>query len=392
MAAPQPMFLGKDFTKEHKTPSERILDEDFEIIEISLKVERKSPYKKTKGLKIKQVRKIIKIGIGLIVLGTVLVVSKKHTNSNEINSTIETNADEENILKNSNAEINLVEVSTPTIEIGNEIRENEPVISKIYDMSFQGRSKNIPTREYSVKDTYETSIPKELFDLIIKYSIRYGFDPFIFRALGTHESHLTHNIDPNNAAIGIYQIEKTNFGGSVTAFNYESNIIETVDINYNNVSDLEKNIQIGAMLFQRKLEKYGDLYIAIQSYNYGEAMMDHLINLSGIEKPTYEQMRLYIDDVHNNPRKYHPSWEYDTYGDNLYPQHVLQYHPGNITYYNIDGNIVLQDVDKNINLGTYSVISNESNDLVLKNNITNEIIKLENTSISLNNEKKGFVN
>ena len=34
MAAPQPMFLGKDFTKEHKSPSERLLGEDFEIIEI----------------------------------------------------------------------------------------------------------------------------------------------------------------------------------------------------------------------------------------------------------------------------------------------------------------------------------------------------------------------
>ena len=395
MAAPQPMFLGRDFQTEHKNPPELILDEDFEIIE--LKVERNTPYKKAKGLNLRKIQKVVRIGLGTIGICSALLFIKNmdkdflepkseievdlsKTDSSIINNTvIET-------MKKSFPQIEETAVSSPVIEIeSNTI--NEPIVSKTYDFSFEGRSNDIPTREYSVKDTYETSLPGDLINLLTKYSTMYGIDPCLFRALCTQESHFNHDVNPKNSAIGVCQIEQTNFGDVAKAYDYETNTYDYLDINYENAANLEKNIQLGAMLFQKKLDKYGDLYIAIQSYNYGESMMDHLINLSGLEKPTYEQLLPRINDVHNNPSKYINNWEYSTYGDNLYPQNVLRYLPGNITYYNIDENIVLQNVDKNEKIGTYSVISNENNEWILEDNTTNERIKLENVSIPLN---KGY--
>lgn len=395
MAAPQPMFLGRDFQTEHKNPPELILDDEFEIIE--LKVERTTPYKKAKGLNLRKIQKVVRIGLGTIGICSALLFIKNmdkdflepkseiEVDLSELKNGIENNPVKE-IIETSISKMDEVDISSSVIEIGSNIT-NEPVVSKIYDFSFEGRSKDVPTREYNVTSSYENNISSELNNLINKYSTMYGIDPCLFRALCTQESSLNHVVDDSRTAIGICQIEKTNFGDTAKAYNYQTNTEDYVEINYDNVANLETNMQLGAMKLQNKLNKYGDLNIAIQSYNYGEAMMDHLINLSGLEKPTYQQMLPLINDVHNNPSKYINNWEYSTYGDNLYPQHVLRYLPGNITYYNSDENIVLQNVDKNEEIGIYSVVYNEDNEWILENNVTGERIKLENVSILLN---KGY--
>ena len=114
-----------------------------------------------------------------------------------------------------------------------------------------------------------------------------------------------------------------------------------------NAIDIEKNIQMAAMILQNLLQKYKNPYIAIQAYNYSESVMDILISRCASDNnysiddillnPTL--LNWYIKDMHNNPLKYINSWSYSTYGNDNYISSVLGLYVGSDSKYLVDGEL-----------------------------------------------------
>ncbi|MEG2322093.1 MAG: transglycosylase SLT domain-containing protein [Bacilli bacterium] len=172
----------------------------------------------------------------------------------------------------------------------------------------------------------------------------YGVDAYILLAKAMIESSLMHKDTlpggkyHNGFAYGIMQIEKINIGSTITAFNYKTNSEESITITDSNLKDIKTNIQIATMIFQNNLQKYNNnMYITLQSYNYGSNIMDMLIDKYALEtNQTFTQVinnyddigwMKYVSDMHNHPTNYIKAWK-GTYGDENYVQDVLDYYIG----------------------------------------------------------------
>ena len=102
-----------------------------------------------------------------------------------------------------------------------------------------------------------------------------------------------------------------------------------------NACDIEKNIKIGCMMFQNKLkENCGNVFLTIQSHNYGQGMIDMLMNdLYGLdankEKQDYGNISWInrVEEIHDNPSLYISGWNESKYGDGNYLEHVLRFCP-----------------------------------------------------------------
>ena len=183
---------------------------------------------------------------------------------------------------------------------------------------------------------------KDEYEYFEKYSKMYGIPTKIMIAIGMQESSLNHReCLPggkyyNGNAIGILQLEQ-NCNNSVTAYNYETNELETAQYNDSELCDIEKNIQVSCMLFQNAIEKYhGNIYLAIQSHNYGQIMLDKALEITAEKKSStvdeiidnYQDISWLdtVEDIHNNPHKYLSNWSYDTYGGGKnYLYNILSY-------------------------------------------------------------------
>lgn len=264
--------------------------------------------------------------------------------------------------------------------------QNETINNLIDDLNINNNSKinidpkiiidpkiNSDADEVKISDPNQNMAQKELFevgnnqyiDYVYKYmdtsdynyfeknGLNYGVPPQIMVAKGMQETSLMHReCLPggeyyNGCAIGIMQLEK-NCNNNVSAFNYSYNDNELAKYNDNELCDIENNIKVGCMRFQRAIEKYnGNLYVAIQAYNFGEVMTDKAIELTAKEKGTdvssilsnYQDLdwMKYIEDIHNNPNKYLSDWKYDTYGDAKYLYKVLSYCPTTKVSYKFNG-------------------------------------------------------
>ncbi len=195
---------------------------------------------------------------------------------------------------------------------------------------------------------------KEEYSYFTKYAAIYGIDPYLLLALADNESSLNHydNIPGGskyrNHAVGITQQEDPIlYEREVGAYNYETNNIDKINLNMENAIDIEKNIQMAAMILQNLLQKYKNPYIAIQAYNYSESVMDILISRCASDNnysiddillnPTL--LNWYIKDMHNNPLKYINSWSYSTYGNDNYISSVLGLYVGSDSRYLVDGEL-----------------------------------------------------
>lgn len=178
------------------------------------------------------------------------------------------------------------------------------------------------------------------------YSSDYGVDPNLLLALATTETGLDHsNTIPggyrfNGCGYGIMQVEDVNIGSTVSAYNYNTKQTDSIEITEEKLIDYETNVQIGTVMFKNCLDKYnGNIYLTIQSYNYGISMMDRIIDIYAAElgvtpedvMKNYNDLgwMKYVEDVHINPKKYISDWEYNTYGSDMYIKNVLGFYSGN---------------------------------------------------------------
>lgn len=238
------------------------------------------------------------------------------------------------------------------IESNNDFYTDKEVI---YNFDYDFRLNNIP-------DNAVFSVGSALTEYVLnkienseslyyykKYGEMYGIDPFILIAKGIQEASLNHNScipggsNYNGYGVGICQLESPD-GREIVAHNYLTNEDDIIYLTMNNAIDLETNIKMGAMLFQNCLERCnGNLYLAIQSYNYSPGMMNIVLNKYATQiGSTVDAVKSnltdtgwlnIVQDVHNNPTNYVNSWEHSTYGDENYIENVLRYFVGDKTYF-----------------------------------------------------------
>lgn len=193
----------------------------------------------------------------------------------------------------------------------------------------------------------------------------YGIDPYLLIAKGIAESNLEHEaccpggFHYNGYGVGAWQLENPN-GRTVTAWNYERDIEETLEITMENAVNFEKNAQAAAMYLQNRLNLYnGNVYLALQSYNYGLPMMnivvhDYAKKIGATEEEVKNNLQdlgwlEIVQDVHENPNNYYYRaaigtqeqdpvtimkakkdyvWKNKTYGNDHYISDVLSYYVG----------------------------------------------------------------
>ena len=166
----------------------------------------------------------------------------------------------------------------------------------------------------------------------------YGIDPSIVVAIAMQESSLKHDecipggTRYNGFGVGMTQQEKPS-GETVYAYNYVTNCNDKLACTMENACNEKSNVKLCFMRMQKKMDLYnGNLYMVIQSYNYGDGMMKALLNKMSKDtgksvdeiKNDYTNLDWleYVKDAHNNPSKYISGWRGKTYGDGDYLIHV----------------------------------------------------------------------
>ena len=169
-------------------------------------------------------------------------------------------------------------------------------------------------------DSTSLSNAKRYEDLFIKYGNMYGVDPNLLMAMAAQESSGDHygNLT-GGSAIGIMQIEKNVFiNKTISAYNFETNEMDKVNITRDTLEDLETNIKVGTIILRNNLEQNNyNIPLALQSYNFGPGNMSKVFEAAGITK----------DDARSNITN--PKWLDDREvvhaGDPKYIEHVFSY-------------------------------------------------------------------
>ena len=165
---------------------------------------------------------------------------------------------------------------------------------------------------------------KSYSDLFKSAGDQYGVDPNILASVCMQESggvnykYYSDGVTPR-PAWGIMQIEDTNekafakFGleRTGTAWTLEDRLVPA------------KAIPYAAYLLSEALYRYDYDYIKmLQSYNFGQTVLDRIIAAKGDD---WLSERV-------NAKDYVKNWPYNSYGDPLYPEHVLAYYTNDIEY------------------------------------------------------------
>lgn len=193
----------------------------------------------------------------------------------------------------------------------------------------------------------ETFMQTNAFFYCLEYAEMYGIDPWLLLALAYQESNLCHESNLpggshyNGHGVGLTQQESPNEEKFVTAYNYQTKSYDTIGVNMENACNLKTNIQICTMKLQcYLLDRNNNVFLALQTYNYGTPMVNRALKLYANETgKTIEQITndksdtgwlKYIEDIHNFPQRY--GLAYKNYGDDKYIEHVLRYYLGNYIY------------------------------------------------------------
>ncbi len=168
-----------------------------------------------------------------------------------------------------------------------------------------------------------SSAVKSYAELFKSAGDRYGVDPNLLAAICMQESsgrNLSYREDGSEyPAWGVMQIEYSmvetfaEFGEKTTGERWTSE----------DRLDPEKAIPFAAYLVSQALIKYDCDYMKmIQSYNFGQTVLDRIIAAKGDD---------WLDEL-GNAAAYASNWNYPSYGDANYIQHVLRYYHNDIDY------------------------------------------------------------
>jgi soluble lytic murein transglycosylase len=135
------------------------------------------------------------------------------------------------------------------------------------------------------RDVLSVIFPLDHFDLIKKYSPAYGLDPYLVAALMAQESTFVRDIRSHAGAYGLMQLMPR------TARQYARRL----KIPYSRavLTNADANVRIGTAYLADKIKEFGDLHLALASYNAGETPVRRWI----AERPGLTDREEFIDDI-----------------------------------------------------------------------------------------------
>lgn len=293
-------FSTDKFNVSIKSYSNNIDNDLNDLIEQAMKIYLVNKKKKLRGRKVR--RFAVLTGVTIISLGTLVNAFNLPKDTN--NYKIEPLSGFETLYSvKASDEISNIDFENNVTQDVLESKEN-------YDVSLTDRTDS--DKFINTKKNYGS--------IIEKVSLEYGLDPSVMLAIATQESGV-HNINSNGPAIGLMQIEKSVWNNQdISAFNYNTNSYETQHITTEKLKDLEFNIRVSCMIFQKCLKETNyNIPVAIQMYNYGYGNIIKTMKLYYGDNINYNEI---INDKNN-------SWldarNQIKVGDKNYLEHVLSY-------------------------------------------------------------------
>lgn len=144
----------------------------------------------------------------------------------------------------------------------------------------------------NLKNIFKIFYPIKYSEYVVKYSKRYGVDPYLIYALIKAESNFDKFALSHKGAVGLMQITP-NTG------RYISNLLKEKNYRDRDLFDPEKNIKYGVFYFKKLYSDFGyDLDLALAAYNAGEGNVRRwMINNKLKEEMLFQETKLYIKKV-----------------------------------------------------------------------------------------------
>lgn len=203
--------------------------------------------------------------------------------------------------------------------------------------ALKGSTENFKDAGSLINSQKYQSVYSLYWDTIVKYSNKYGTDPYLILAFivqecpgnGTVDEIISHNGAGGGYGLGQFQWDANIGFGSKYTVSFADGTSEEFNLGTKNefLKNTDLQIQIACAMFKAKCDSFGgNVLAALQAYNYGDGGLKTVT-----EKATgsmswnefYEYMK---NDISNEWMKYRNQYPA---GDSLYVEHVLK-------YYNID--------------------------------------------------------
>ena len=237
--------------------------------------------KKSREVKRFIIRMALLSSLGFVGFNGVKGVKNILTDIGKASNSISYNDDKE--LKRSNVDLGFDNVNNAVsdnddyddtfVNVSNSSDVNDDI--NIEDLEFDYEYSDIGDKE-ALENAYQYNYYFEL------YGNMYGIEPKLLALIAAQESSGVHKeYSENGFATGLMGIENVWSGETVRAYNYQTQEMEQMTIDYDRIgSDVDYNIKVGAMIFQQKfnaaVKNRGDLFsknellaYAIQKYNLG---------------------------------------------------------------------------------------------------------------------------
>ena len=286
-----------------------------------------------------------------VIAATILAIIAVNGMSNKKNTSLAYSEEEINTKTSTSQNIDSTDITTTedidldeyVDEITNKEEEQKEEAKEVkQEIAVQGEKKEVKEEKqaqiesmlqkdafhYSYEDrSASTNVKqaKRYEDIFEKYANRYGVDKDLLIAMAAQESSGEHynNLRDTKPAAGIMQIEKAvHIGHSVSAYNFETGKVETVQVTQDKLNDVDTNIKIGTMILRGYIENANyNIPLAIQTYNMGPGNMSKVLNsCSSLEN-------IQVSTMKNNPtnNKWLKYRSHINAGDSKYVEHVFSY-------------------------------------------------------------------
>lgn len=161
----------------------------------------------------------------------------------------------------------------------NLIRGSMTTMKRAYPQYMAAGGEELP------RDVLSVIYPLDYWDLIQKYARQYQLDPFLVAALVAQESTFVRDIRSSANAYGLMQL----IPPTARAYARKLNLRYSTTM----LTNAESNVRMGTLYLSDKIKEFGDVYLALASYNAGERAVRRWVS----ERPDVSEQDEFIDDI-----------------------------------------------------------------------------------------------
>lgn len=161
----------------------------------------------------------------------------------------------------------------------NLIRGSMTAMKRAYPQYMAAGGEDLP------RDVLSVIFPLEYWDLIQKYANQYRLDPYLVAALVAQESTFVRDIKSSANAYGLMQLVPP----TARAYARKLNLRYTTSM----LTNAESNVRMGTLYLSDQIKEFGDVYLALASYNAGERAVRRWVS----ERPDVTEQDEFIDDI-----------------------------------------------------------------------------------------------